>query len=458
MNIFILPANLLINLARDLIFIILYVHTIDLKRTYSWQRNALALGVLILLNYLVIYADYYLDLINCSAGMLDIKYAVFALIRNAIRYISYFGYIFILTKLPIKVMVYDALLISSICLTCHNIFLTPMTKPFYYGTVILVNDPLINHIICLLFLNIASILIYILVYKFIPLNNISTLDNFRIVLMFLLLMMSIYFNITIKFFELIENTFVEQISHYIIILQILFLVCIAYFEYYHSSIQEKNRTALEKQAAYSLLEEIKNQEKNDIQLRHIRHDLHNHLTSIRHLIRSEEYKKAIEYIEGLSSEFVAAQPTIKTGNIIIDGIFIQKLSCAQEYNIPVSISADFSYTRHVDNADLCIIFGNLLDNALEACLNMAEPYRFINIRGRRLGETVIYIIENSFHGNIEFCSGIPLTSKPEKQLHGLGIKSVQRTLEKYSGTITFSGKDNIFSAVCSFPLPLDFSS
>ena len=178
------------------------------------------------------------------------------------------------------------------------------------------------------------------------------------------------------------------------------------------------------------------------------------MISLRYLIANGETDKALSYVDSLTNEYILDNPRVRTGNMIVDGILLQKMEIAQEHNINISVAADFSFIEDMNKIDVCVIFGNLLDNALEGCQKVDKEARFVNIRGRQIGETAIYSIENSSQGKVEFAKELPITTKTEKHIHGIGLQSVRDVVEKYSGTIVFSSKENQFKVVCAFPIPL----
>ena len=452
-----LPSiNLFFNLTRDIIFVIFYAGTINSNYTGSRWRKYLALFLLILLNVSMLVSDHYFYEILFDSFPARWGHAIIAFFRNVVYFFSYFLYVWIGKGATAFMSLYAAVRISVICLSCHNIFLTPLMKPILDVTVVWVSNLFLNQLLCNIILNIVSMFLYFLAYKFIPLNGINTVGAARFLLAFCLFLISLYFNSTIKAIEFIGDEYERQLSEYVIIVQFLLLICIAYFEHYQDAIQARHRIELENQAVYSLLSKIEEQEENDLYVRRMRHDLRNHLIALRYVVANGEDKKAIEYLDSMLDEAVSFESRIKTGNLIMDGILTQKIGTAHKSHVAISVSADFSPLEYIEKTDLCIIWGNLLDNALEACEKVTDVPRFINIRGRRIGETVVYRIENSFHDNLEFSGGIPITTKSEKHLHGIGLKSVLRTLEKYGGTITFLKKENIFSVVCTFPHTADF--
>lgn len=442
-----------IHLLKDMIFVIFYVKTLDCSKVVTKKREIAAVLLLLVLNYLILVGDHIYYEALFWTFRVSVGHALVSFVRNFLIYGTYFLYIYLLKALPIKVIAYDSLLISASSLACHNIFLTPVTKPIVDASVTWFESSVFNHLLCYLILNGVTISLYYLAYKCILLKSSSQIDNLRIGLLSAMFLVSVYFNGSIKSIEFIDITYARQLSVYLIIVQFLLLACIGYFENYQRAAYAHAKAELENQSVTFLLQSIERQQKNEVFVQRLQHDLKNHLLAIRTLLQNHQPDKALAYIDNLSGEFFAYAPAIISGNALIDGICAQKIDLAEKKGINVSVSADFSYLDAMEKVDLCILFGNLLDNALEACSAVNDgSARFIHIRGKLVGESIVYSIENSFCGELFFSQGVPLTTKPDQRLHGIGLQSVQLVVEKYAGTIAFSAENHVFRVVCSFPL------
>ncbi len=438
--IYLLFIRRFLNICRDAIFAFLYIRTIPANKKLTTRTRALAL-----LCFLPLLAMSYVD---------DSMFFASGSARFLLRGLCFFLYIYQIKKISLPTMVYDALLIDTVCVVNHNLFLTSVTRPVLNATVTLSPVPIVNEFLCLLIVNAVSGLIYYLVYRYIPLNEIKNIGKSRIIILLLLSVESQYLNNTLKIFTGLQPRLSVQLSIYVILLQMALLLCLGFTERYQTALREQSRTRLENQAAHALLESIETQQKNDGVIRQIRHDLKNHLISIRYLIKQSQGDEAVDYIDQLLSEYVLTQTHIRTGNPILDGILTQKMTVAEQNSIAVSISADFTYIQSIDGADLCIIFGNLLDNAIEACQKVEASSRYINIRGRQMGEAIIYAIENSSPGAVSIEHRVPLTTKKDSQNHGIGLVSVERIVLKNQGSIAFSPEGNKFTVILTFPVKM----
>ena len=433
-----LMVSRILNILRDIVFAYFYIGSIPARREMSAYKKAFSLCFLLFI------------FIMSSVDLIDIF--TYTIVSFLFRGICVFLYIRSTKKISAMTSLYDAILIDTVCVVNHNIFLTPLTRPILNAQAVFVPDPLANRMLCILITNVFSILVYVLVYKFIPLKNVKNANPLQIGLLLLLSVVSIYLNSTLKLLTDIDPAQGLQLSIFAIMLQGSLLICIGFFESYKVALHRMQRAMLENEAALSLLESIEAHKKNDELLREVRHDLKNHTISLEHLIKSGKNDEALRYLTNLREEYMISKAYIQTGNDILDGILAQKLATAEKDDIVLSVAADFSFLKDIEGADLCIIFGNLLDNAVEGCKNVKDGLRYINIRGNVLGDMVIYTIENSCDPKLSFHGGLPSTTKKEIRRHGIGLHSVKRMVLKNGGELGLSAEGGKFSAVISFPM------
>ena len=102
------------------------------------------------------------------------------------------------------------------------------------------------------------------------------------------------------------------------------------------------------------------------------------------------------------------------------------------------------------DADLCILLGNLMENAVEACSRQKAGRRFIILKGKTSRKQLRLVADNSFDGVIRQKDGHYYSSKRKGM--GLGIQSVQAVVERHGGLVSFEAKDNIFQVSVLIPL------
>ena len=114
------------------------------------------------------------------------------------------------------------------------------------------------------------------------------------------------------------------------------------------------------------------------QMRGWRHDYHNHIQTM--LALTDKPEELRDYLWTLNADLTSVDTVLKTGNVMVDAILNSKLSLIKSKQITVNAKAVVPSELRISEVDLCVIIGNLLDNAMEACLKQEnESERFIRI-------------------------------------------------------------------------------
>lgn len=142
-----------------------------------------------------------------------------------------------------------------------------------------------------------------------------------------------------------------------------------------------------------------------------------------------------------------------TGNSILDTVLAEKGLLCKENAICLNVMADGKLLDFMDEIDLYTLFGNALDNAIEANLQV-EPSgeRYVNLQIREKANLVLIRMENPYHGEIRRLGEQLATTKPDKEVHGFGVKSIRHTVEKYGGQMKIETGNQIFVLRLMFPL------
>lgn len=178
--------------------------------------------------------------------------------------------------------------------------------------------------------------------------------------------------------------------------------------------------------------------------RAIKHDLKNHMLSISSLVNKGEKEETLNYIAEIMSSFNAGQNYASSGNIIIDSIINFKLQEAEQKEIVPELDLNIPEKIDIPSFDMTIILGNLLDNAINAASG-AIGEKNINIVIKYDKGRLFLRIDNPYEGEIYEDKGRLLTTKTEKDNHGIGLNSVRKTVQKYSGILNIEYNHNIFS-------------
>ena len=156
----------------------------------------------------------------------------------------------------------------------------------------------------------------------------------------------------------------------------------------------------------------------------------------------------------MESDIKTYEAQNKTGNSVLDTVLTSKSLYCQKHGITLTCVADGTLLSFMDIMDICSIFGNTLDNAIECEKKISDrEKRLIHISVSSQKNFVVICCENYFEGEIRFQDGLPVTTKQDSDYHGYGIKSIRYTAKKYGGTINVQSQDNWFVLKVLMPLP-----
>lgn len=180
-------------------------------------------------------------------------------------------------------------------------------------------------------------------------------------------------------------------------------------------------------------------------VRRIRHDMKQQLIYLQGLVKKNPETVDI-YLSKLVEEINSNQETIiNSNNLVIDTLIDCKYSLARKLGIPMQCQITIPPDLPQDVSDLCIIMGNLLDNAIEASKEVKEKKREINITLKYEHKKLYINVKNPYEGQrLKSKEGEFITSKNDKKNHGMGLKSIRKIVEKNEGVIVINTENNIF--------------
>lgn len=188
--------------------------------------------------------------------------------------------------------------------------------------------------------------------------------------------------------------------------------------------------------------------KDEERIRSIYHDMKNHLLVLQRQINSLE---TAEMVEKLQSQVAMYEDYEHTGNDILDIILKEKSETAREKHIALSVTADLNGVDFIEPLDVSTIFGNGLDNAIEASEKLPEEQRAILVKAGRVQNFFSVLIENSCLQNREYTK--QRTTKSDDFLHGFGISNMRKAAEKYDGQLTIKCENEKFTLKILIPIP-----
>lgn len=183
-----------------------------------------------------------------------------------------------------------------------------------------------------------------------------------------------------------------------------------------------------------------------------RHDYHNHIQTMKAYLELNNLESLSSYLDQLDNDLKAVDTVLKTGNMKLDAILNSKLSLIASRQIRTNTKASVPATLSVSEVDLCIIIGNLLDNAMESCERIEDPKdRFIRVYIGVLKQHLYISVTNSTNETSRKALLI-LTSSSKGEGHGFGLKRVDALVSKYAGYLNRQNEPGVFATEIILPL------
>lgn len=244
-----------------------------------------------------------------------------------------------------------------------------------------------------------------------------------------------------------DETLFKDVSQGLMLCSALLVTsCLAYIVCKYFSVSQK-------EAKHQLELQLKHYEsmiEANRDIRSFRHDITNNLFSLDILLCESRLDEAREYIGKLNGKIADTKKNkFYTGNYLADAIFADKAATAEQSGI----SVDFSGTipqEGIENYDLCTILSNALDNAIDACREIAPCT--IKIRANETEMGFFLKISNPTKNKLHVKNNKLKTTKADKSNHGFGLKNIEGVVKKYNGIINLSCEDKIFTLEASMIL------
>ena len=188
------------------------------------------------------------------------------------------------------------------------------------------------------------------------------------------------------------------------------------------------------------------------QIRGWRHDYHNHIQTMKAFLDTDSKSEHLEYLSKLDADLTGIDVMVRTGNVMADAMLNSKLSLAASKNIKISVKASLPKKFRMSETELCVIIGNMLDNSIEACMNLPDKEsRFIKVD---IGthKSMLYIsVINSADGKIKKIGKRYISTKDSPE-HGFGLLSIDKILAKYDGYVNRQNEAGVFTTEIMLPL------
>lgn len=175
------------------------------------------------------------------------------------------------------------------------------------------------------------------------------------------------------------------------------------------------------------------------------HDFNNHLLAIKALYENGRQEQAAKYIDDLSEQSYSKLLPAKTGSDTVDLLLFKKHQQAAEFGVTVRFHIGCGLEGlAVTEYDLCSLFGNILDNAIEAARKVEQAKRPVLLRVDRQNSMLFICCENPYQGELIQQDGELKTTKKDTAKHGIGLSSVKHICKKYNGSLELETEGQTF--------------
>ena len=186
------------------------------------------------------------------------------------------------------------------------------------------------------------------------------------------------------------------------------------------------------------------------QIRGWRHDYRNHIQTMKAFAANGDMDAIKAYLDELDTDLNTVDTVIKTGNAMADAILNSKISLARSRDIQVHVDAHIPVKLKMSELDLCVILGNLFDNAIEASMVLPVDQRMIRVY-MDMKNTQLYISFTNFtaKGKMKKSGRIFKTTKGEG--HGFGLVRIDAIIDRLDGYLSRNSEDGAFTTEILIP-------
>lgn len=185
-------------------------------------------------------------------------------------------------------------------------------------------------------------------------------------------------------------------------------------------------------------------QKKETDIRTFRHDMNDHILVLRELCEEEQYDKLKDYVKQITNQMHIDDNRAATGNRIVDAVINQYLFMAEQEGVALKIKGKF-LGDEIESYDWCVIFSNLLRNAVEAARDSEKKRAELLIKDTE--KELLIRIWNDYKGERKTENGRYITTKKDKESHGIGLSNVQKSIQKYQGVMRTVAEDEKFTVM-----------
>jgi sensor histidine kinase regulating citrate/malate metabolism len=192
-------------------------------------------------------------------------------------------------------------------------------------------------------------------------------------------------------------------------------------------------------------------------MRRIQHDFKHHLHTIQGLVSMNDFVALDTYLEKINDTVVELMPGVQTDNPSIDALLNAKLGRAKEQGIRIESDILLAPNLPFDDDKLCVLLGNLLDNATDATMRLPVENRWIKLLLQIKKKNFVIDIHNATDDTRFVERTGRFTRKENPERHGFGLSSVDRIVSEYGGFCQRQHQEKLFRTIILLPLPFTYS-
>lgn len=237
---------------------------------------------------------------------------------------------------------------------------------------------------------------------------------------------------------------------------VVFLSLFILVEVNQQMLEEKYRKENEEQIMLREMQGMRRTLQTSGDIQKIYHDMKNHFIILRSMADDGTNEDEKQYLDQLLGQIEGFERQVATGNRTVDAILSEKIHLGSLHGIHFNLYLDLKCLDFMQPVDIVTIWGNALDNAVEATEKIPDPEkRIIYIKSEMFAQNLIIRFSNPVAEPVEISKGRPATTKSDKEHHGIGLGSLERAASRYSGGVNLSMDEDagMFTLTVLIPVP-----
>lgn len=244
-------------------------------------------------------------------------------------------------------------------------------------------------------------------------------------------------------------TLLIMLSAYLIIVSLVYALRIA--DVYNNFVLSSSRLALAKSQIAMQKEYYDALSGQMNEIRGIKHDVRHFINAIRRLAEEGHYDELKRFLNEYAENIETEPLPVFCENVVANSILGYYSLKAKQSNIPFHCACSIQRQISINDSDLCVVLGNALENAIEACGKLDDPdARFISVEARTINGQLLIKIENSYNGRLKVKDDGYLSTK-SGEFHGIGMKNIKKVVEAYGGFVKSEPNGTVFTLMAAFP-------